>query len=359
MVVATIIGILHYKGIPAMFYQMDLVNFKSAGGYLSSALLKPLVLIACAMVVTIYLHRGGETTLVLWAMLTGLSLFGLSIIGKLIFSGVSLQALGGDNPVMRSFLGFTGLHANAIGLMFNVGIAVQLFSLPGVKSRPLRFFLLASIAVSFVVVLVTFSRAGMLSLGAVILAFIISRRSYMYLVGGLLLIPLVVPFLPSVFWERLTTGISSGNSQTVTAGRLDLIWLPLWRDLPNVLLTGGGLMSVAWSKPMIRGEMLPVTHAHNAYLNTLHNLGFFGLLSVLLFYKRVIEAVRNLRSKLPDGLPSNMLSGINATLMVLAMQGLSGDMLTPTPGQTYLWISLGVLFAQLGQLDTVKQSPLT
>jgi O-antigen ligase len=344
MCYGAVIGVGQIDEIPASLIQMQIVDVESAGGYLAALLIKPLVMLVVAFLVCCIVVERGNSRLVFLLVAISAVIFGAVICGRVFSLGISLRALGGDSPVLRNVLSFTGLHANSIGLMFNIVIAfcISGFLSTRLMSERLIFGLAASISV--IVVGITFSRAGMLGLMFTCAYFVLSRGLGLVALLWLSVLLFALLWVPDVFWDRLFTGVASNSSSKITAGRLEAIWMPLLRYMDDKWFLGDGLMSVAWSEANKFGEMLPVTHAHNAYLNAVHEVGVIGLVLVSCFYFAIYRMTRECDAWVHRDYDYGAMIALRLSIFVLALQCFSGDNLLPTASQTYLWVGVGMAF---------------
>jgi O-antigen ligase len=169
---------------------------------------------------------------------------------------------------------------------------------------------------------------------------------------GLALLALLVCslFLPGAIYERVTMGFASGDANTVSAGRINEIWLPL---LPEVLRAppwGNGLGSTMWSDAMNTGTMLVVGHPHSAYLEAVLDLGIIGALLLCAYYVHVWRGFRSLGSN-PYLTPAmrGFFQGGAAGLISFAVSGWVGSSLTPRPEYCFLWFAIGMMYGQLAR----------
>jgi len=136
----------------------------------------------------------------------------------------------------------------------------------------------------------------------------------------------------------------------VSAGRIDGLWLPL---LPEVLaspLFGHGLASILWSDAMQVAEVDPIrvigaTHPHNAYLETLLDMGVVGLALLGAYYLHVWRAFRALGADPAlDARLRGFFQGAAAGLAALLAVAVFDSSLAPRAEQAYLWLAIGLMY---------------
>jgi O-antigen ligase len=96
--------------------------------------------------------------------------------------------------------------------------------------------------------------------------------------------------------------------------------------------------------------MAPVGHAHNAYLETLLDMGIVGLVLLLVYYWHVWKGFRTLGSNawLTPELRS-FFQGATAALAAFFFTGLVGSSLTPAAESAYLWMAIGLMYGVLAR----------
>ena len=117
----------------------------------------------------------------------------------------------------------------------------------------------------------TFSRGAFVGFIVVNALFLLWRRSAKALVFFGLVASIALFALPAEVFERALTGSGEGLN-TISAGRVDGLWLPLLPEVMHSPIYGSGIGSMMWSEPMRTGggaNVLQATHPHNAYLQAL------------------------------------------------------------------------------------------
>lgn len=155
---------------------------------------------------------------------------------------------------------------------------------------------------------------------------------------------------PGYLIGRITVGWDSGDMNEVSAGRTETIWEPLLPWAADAPPWGHGLGSIMWATPMHTGAMLPVTHAHNAYLEALIDMGVLGLAVLLLYY---LHVWRNMRALAADSRLSPEMRAIfqggAAALVCFAVTGMAGSSLRPDAEFAFLWMAIGLMYGMLAR----------
>lgn len=342
ILVAGVLGSRHVGEIPLSLHAAEQVTYDNASGYLRDVLAKPMFLVLFALLVAAAVRRSRDPAKFVIPTLVSIWLMGLLVVGFVFVSGASLDFLSSAGS--REFLSTLGVHANELGYLFAVAYALALFTWPLTRERPLRLALAASMLLIVAALVLTFSRGAFVGFVVVNVLFVLTRRhAYGWIAGGLLIGALMLA-LPGAVYDRLSVGLD-GDWSALSAGRFDEIWLPLLPELWRSPLLGNGLSSILWSDAMRSGTILQVTHAHNAYLNTLLDMGFLGLALVCAFFWLLWRGFRRAAAdpKLDPTL-RGFLAGGAAGLVSFLVAAVAGSHLTPCPEQSFLWLAAGVLY---------------
>lgn len=324
----------------------------SARAYLQIILTKPLLILIISYLTCISIRNKKGGMGIFWSIALAVTILLIVEILGIALSGFSLTTLSGAHA--RGFLDWTGLHANQIGLFFTMGFALLLFSSQGDERKLRAFVLLCLAGATAVGAALTFSRAAFLGLMLVGGYFLISRRQISAAIIGLIVIIALALALPNAFMERATTGVTHGSSDELSSGRIENIWLPLLPEVMDSPLIGHGQRFIIWSKQALRGEIVGgVGHAHSAYLETLLDMGLLGLIIVGLTFRFMWKTFRELKNTHPVGLWRGYFEGASVCILILLLQGMTGEEFVPSISQSYLWISLGLA---LGFHETFKDA---
>ncbi len=325
--------------IPPFFNLLQVINFDSAGGYLRDLYMKPLLILAAAWLLAVLVCNARKPGRVLLPFFLSALALPLFVIGYIAVTGASLGDLASADA--RGTLSVTGMHANELGLMFNMALALAVFTLLGARGI-VRWSLFVACCVLLVAVMLTFSRGAFLATLVLATWFLITQRRFKILAGGLLLLPFCLLLVPDAVIQRAATGLASGNIDMITAGRVDRIWLPLLPELMQNALFGSGLNGMLWAEAVRSGATLKVGHPHNAYLATLQDLGLIGAAVIAWFFWRMQGLFARLRRQLDEPLFKGFFQGASACILLLLVQGITDDRFTPTFPQTYLWLAYGM-----------------
>jgi O-antigen ligase len=274
-------------------------------------------------------------------------------------SGIALSQLASSDS--REFLSALGLHANELGRLYVVAYAILLFTWVESRETWLRLSLLASMALVVVALVLTFSRGAFVAFIVVNLLFPLWRRNAKSLVFFGLLAAAALFALPGAVYDRVATGYGEGLN-AVSAGRVETLWLPLLPEVLRSPIYGNGLGSILWSEAMRSGAgqtILAVSHPHNAYLQTLLDMGIAGLVLVGAYFVHVWKGFRALSadSSLSPTLRGFYL-GAAAGLLAFLVASVTDGSLAPKPEQVFLWLAIGMMYGQRGREALVAAAPV-
>jgi O-antigen ligase len=281
-------------------------------------------------------------------MLFSVWVMGLIIIVFVSLWGVSLGELANDSS--RGFLSKTlGIHVNDLGRLYAVAYALLIFTWAESREPGLRVALLASMGLVVVALMLTFSRGAFLGFIVVNVLFLLWRRNAKTLIFLGLLAAVALILLPGAVYDRIATGYGNGLN-AISAGRIEGIWLPLLPEVLRSPIYGSGLGSILWSDAMRVGggvTVLGVAQAHNAYLETLLDMGIAGLIFLCAYFVHVWKGFRAF-SVDPALSPTlrGFYQGAAAGLVSFLVAGIAGSYLTPVTEQIFLWLAVGMMYGQ-------------
>ena len=342
LVAGGIIGMQHVHEIPTYFKSAGMIYFNTQFGYIRDMLLKPLTMVAYGLLVGAAVAYSKRPERFVTPMLISVFVMALMAIGFVILSGFSLAQLAGN--LSRHYMSALGLHANDLGRLYAVAYALLLFVWDRTEHMPLKTALVLAMGTVTIALLLTFSRGAFLGFVIVNLIYLCSRRTLKTMILAGLIIPTGLLLAPGSFWYRLTTGIGEGWN-AITAGRSDEIWAPL---MPEILASppwGNGIGSILWSDAIVYERIFWVAHPHNAYLEAWLDFGPIGATLLVSFW--LYSLYRFWRLSKDERLSPDLrgfFEGSAAGLLSYLIAGVAGSSLVPLPVQSFLWLSLGVMY---------------
>jgi len=345
LILAGLNGMGNVAAIPQVFRLSESIDFYNEVTYLRDVVLKPLIIVMYALLVSAAYARSREPAKFLTPMIISMWIMGALVILFFLNSPVRFGDLASEYA--RFFFSPLGMHANDLGRLYATAFGILFFTwdrtLPR-KHPMLKTMLFLTMGVVCVALMLTFSRAAIISLVLIGIIYVISRPTKKTFFFLALIVPAVVLFTPGAIWYRLGMGVESGATG-MSAGRVSDIWTPLLPQLVDSPLFGHGLQSVLWAPAMRMGEMMEVTHPHSAYLGALIDFGLVGAILVLGFWFTVWKGFRKLaKDKELEPHQQGFFEGAAASLVAFAAAGFVGSSFTPVPEQSFLWLAIGMMF---------------
>jgi O-antigen ligase len=342
IVLAGLNGMGNVGLVPQVFYLTESVDFRNWVGYLRDDVMKPLLIVMYSLLVGAAYSRSREPHKFLTPAIISIWVMALMAIGYFLNSGLKFGQLASEYA--RAFFSPLGMHANDLGRLYATAFGILLFTWDTTRRPLLKTALFFSIGITCIALLLTFSRAAIISLVIIGGIYLLSRRNIKTFFLAALVIPGALILMPGAIWYRLGMGVEGGAAE-MSAGRVEDIWAPLLPQLIDKPFFGHGLQSVLWAPAMRMGEMFEVTHPHSAYLGALMDFGIVGALLLLGFWFTIWKGFRKL-AKDQDLEPHQrgFFEGAAAALVAFMAAGFVGSSLTPVPEQSFLWLAIGMMF---------------
>lgn len=345
ILIAGLLGTRHVADIVPGFYMFEMIEFNDVAGYLRDLVAKPLLIVLFALLVGAAVSRSEKPEKFLIPTLLSIWVMSSIVIGFVLLRGGVLSEMASSES--REFLSALGLHANELGRLYAIAYALLLFTWAESRQFWSRLILLASMALVVIALVLTFSRSAFAALMLVNGLFLLWRRNARALMFLALLLAAAPWLVPDAVYDRITTGFG-GGLDAMSAGRIEGLWLPLLPEVLRSPIYGHGLGSTLWSEAMRTGggvTVLGVTHPHNAYLQTLLDMGIAGLILVCAYF---VHAWKGLRTLAVDRALSPALrafyQGAAAGMVSFLIAGIVDGSLTPKPEQSFLWLALGMMY---------------
>ncbi len=350
ILLAGLIGMPQAHKIAPAFLELETPPFTDALSYLRDMVIRPLLLPLSALLVGAAAARSQKSERLIIAMIASVWLIALLEIGFIIASGVRLGLLA--SVTSRRFFDEIGLHANSLGRLFAVAYAVLLFAWWETKRPALKAWLFATLGIASLAMILTFSRGAFLGFFVVNALFLVWKFNARTLGLALLVAAFVTLLAPEYVWNRITFGFDA-DANTVSANRIDGIWLPMLPELWKSPVWGSGIASIMWAPPVLAGVMDAVGHPHNAYFEALLDMGLIGLGLLLAYYLHVWRGFRQLGSNAYlSGELRGFFQGGTAALICFLVTGMVGSSLRPQPEFTFLWLAIGMMYGVLARKPT-------
>jgi O-antigen ligase len=348
ILVAGLIGMPHFDDIHPTFFEGEHTLFITAFGYYRELAIRPLLIPVMAVLVgaAVAKSQKPERFLVpliasVW-IIAGVQLIYIFTAGITHFSVLA-------NPYLRGFYDELGIHANDLGRIYSVAYALVLFSWWETKSPKFKVAAFVTLGICGFACMLTFSRAGFLGIALVSGLFLLWKLNAKTVALAIAAGAFFLVFAPQYVWRRITFGWDA-DANTVSANRIEEIWAPLLPTLGDSPIWGNGIASVMWAEPALTGDMMIVSHPHNAFLEAYLDMGLIGLGLLLYYYWHVWRGFRALGSNayLSPEL-RGFFQGATAALVVFGVTAMAGSSLRPDSEFGYLWLAIGMMYGMLAR----------
>jgi O-antigen ligase len=346
-VAAGAIGYRHVPEIATYFLMFDVFDLGTRAGYVREFVLKPLMLVAFALIVAAAVAKSARVEKFLVPMIISMWVMCALVIVYVIQSGAPLSQLADSSA--RAFLTPLGLHANELGRLYTVAYALLLFTWAETREPQLKAWLLASMVIVVLALVLTFSRSAFAGFIVVNGLFLLWRLNAKTLIFAAVVTAIALLALPGVVYDRATHGFGEGMN-AITAGRIDGLWLPLLPEIARNPFFGNGIGSILWSDAMRSGAgvtVIPTTHPHSAYMQAVLDMGFVGLILVCAYFFHVWRGFRRLaKDRALSETMRGFYQGAAAGLLSMLVVGLVDSSLAPKAEQAFLWLAIGMMYGQ-------------
>jgi len=341
-------GAASASAIPEYFRVLEVVVDTTPMGYLKASLFAPGLVIAGCVFMGLLAANVRDPR---WLLLPTLSSAVLLAVLVCVFAlhGASAGADLAQQESRRS-LSVLGLHANELGLLLNMALALALGALGASRRAMARAVLVPACLVLMAGALMTFSRGAFLGLAVVILYAVATVRARSWPVWVLVALSLAVALSSDSLAERALHGIGGGDLGQLSSGRIDAIWLPLAPEILDHPILGAGHASILWSQAAQARTILPVGHPHSAYLAALLDVGVVGSALTALFFAhawRLLRRAARQAAESAQGALAGFFIGGAACILLLLVQGLTDDSFMPSYTHVYFWLCYGAAVGTL------------
>ena len=349
VVFAALLGTRHVDDIYPYFYEIEVIHFTDALGYLRDVALKPLLIVLAALLIGAAVAQAKRVENFLVPIIVAVWVMSLMLILFVVTSGLSLGQLA--LTTQRALLSVLGMHANDLGRLYAVAYALLLFTWGETKEVRLKSVLIVTMGALTLALLFTFSRGAFVGWVLVNVLFLVWKFNAKTAAVAVLAGGVGLAFMPGAVISRMSLGLIGGaDVNQFSAGRVDEIWIPLLPELFKSPLWGSGLDSTMWANAVWAEMMLPVTHPHNAYIQAILDMGLVGMALLIAFYLHVYRKFRDLGSNAYlSPTMRGFYQGAVAGLLCLIVTGFAGSSLRAVPEFAFLWIAIGMMYGQLAR----------
>ncbi len=349
MTLGALHGSLYVDQIPDYFRTLQVISFETIGGYLQDTFFKQMLILVTAFLFSVAVRNAYQPTLCLVPLFVSTLILPIAVITIFSLSNETLSSLASSDS--RGFLSVVGMHANELGLLFNMIFALALFCFDSVSGSSKKLALGLICITLIAAIALTFSRGAYLGFVAVIVYFLATKGQLRISTVAVVLAILSAMLMPEALIERASSGLTPGDVQDVSAGRISGIWLPLTEDILRSPIFGNGRSSILWTEAAMQQSILPVGHPHSAYIAAILDYGLVGVLIIFGFYLHMWRVFKALAERSIDSVWRGFFRGSMACILLLLVQGVTDDSFAPGRTQPFLWLAYGVAVGLLSRVN--------
>jgi hypothetical protein len=334
-------GLAHVHEIPGHMLTAWVEVALDERAYVRTFFVEPMMMPVVSVVLAGAIARGLDPVRVFKPALAMVWFFGAFVLISALSAGQSLTQLAEFAELSRSeFLYDGGLHANVYGMYCATVYAFILGAYGTLRGRFSLWLARATLAVATIVIFLTFSRSAVVAFVIVnTLHFWQTRLPQKVVLVGVALLGIGV--VPTGLLDRFQISSPTQDADRFSSGRLEHIWRPLLPDVIDNKVFGQGHYSIYWTEAQQSGEIYPVVHSHNAFLDLLLDYGVFGAAAILSFYFIVWRKFIFLSRAEPVPLLRGFFGGASLAMVVVLLSSLNGR-LTPEFPHFPIWLALGI-----------------
>lgn len=272
---------------------------------------------------------------------------------------------GTDFQDIRTMIGeYLGMHGNNLADFLIVGFPF-LLSLSLDKKNPHRKWLYAAVVLVLGATAITYSRAAYFLIILSFLGVMFMTKKFKLLIPMIIVALLISLFMPTVM-ERAVTGFDTRDADDFTAGRTDMIWDSIIKDLrlewevaPERVIFGYGRYGMLDLRDFKNNRMITTTQAHNMYLDIIVNSGILGLLFYLSFFFYIIgkltvaffsPRIRKSEQNI------YLITGLLVSIIGFLIRGFTDSFFSPQLSNAYLYIVVAIAFVTLSRNGPLEEN---
>jgi len=322
----------------------------SVSGYVLSYLVKRLIYFLPFVVVVLYAHSRKEITFVLEVLVASVVMLSLYFLYYYLFNV--------DNKgVIELAWEYAG---DALGLHKNAAAAIYVIVFPLCLARffvKKDFWGIAALVLSLLSIAFLYSRtAYVTAIMSWILYLVLSKRTRFlpaFFAGAVVVVLLLsTSAISESILERATSRVETGDLNKISAGRLELLWIPLAEEYvqhPVDMAIGKGRYAMLTTAAARQGFILGASHPHNMYFEQILDAGFVGLVSFLIFFLLFLRLFYRSLSSIQDPVLREYQVGTIVSVISFLAAGMTAGTFFPDLENTNIWVvlALGVVITRV------------
>ena len=306
----------------------------TAFGFLLMYLIKPAQIIMTGWMVYKYCQINGVKK-----MENAISLIPIVLLPFMTYYFYKYSSGGTNYGIGRRMMSFgMGMNANEIG---GLAMAILAYNLGKAKTQ---FSKLDYISIACTLLVIVFSLSRMAFITTLVI-FLISLRKFTLKqkVTSVSLLLLVVMAFTPLLLARISFRVNDNVSKItnfkkidvneLSANRIDYLWKPSLRIIAKKPILGDGLLSIWKGNFKLPKDFTIPTHPHNAYIQVALDMGFMGIIVLMVFLSSLWKCAKN-----------NL--GFKYALISWFLMGLTGSTFYPELFTLAIWLYYGITCAK-------------
>lgn len=305
------------------YYNMDNLNTTR---YFLSNFIKPIFYLVPLFIIVSYCKSKKTILFFVNAIILSLVLSSLVLI---IFGGPAMLHIGTGRQALNTIF---GVHSNNLSTYYMIGYPFVLARF--VMKRDLFGF--SALILVLAGVGIGYSRTAYMVVIFSTLLFLLMEKNKKWIPYIFIICIIFILISPASIVDRSMKGISEGDINKISAGRVYNIWVPVLDSIggdPVRTIFGSGRFSVIFASQVERG------HPHNMYLEALLDTGVVGLLFFCGTYGILMKRIKKGIEHEEDYQLKIVLKAVLISIVAFLISGLTGRHFFPDLSNSLLWVT--------------------
>ena len=247
-------------------------------------------------------------------------------------------------PELKKRVFATWENPNILAAYLDLVICVLLGLFDRIKDRTARICLGVFMLACLACLAMTYARGALLTRGVIVAVYGI-LKDWRILVA-LVVVAAGVLAIDPVLVERMQTAFLVADTSSEMRIAMWESTIQMIMDHPLLGIGWGAYWMVypLYDTYIVDGSVMLV-HAHNIYLNYWAEIGLVGGSAFLWYFFKTMGLALFNKRVLPDKLMEGLLLGLGLSLISVALNGLTDDVLFNIPSSMLLWMLCGLVYA--------------
>lgn len=315
-------------------------NPLNIAGYTASVYIRALFLFLLMYFIAAYIKDMKEIKMVLIVLMVSLVI----AFGVMIYIYITAPNLTNFEEIRNYALEVVGMHVGYYANYFVFLVPITLLLALNTKWK--ICYLMYAIEVG--TILATFSRASYMVIALFTVLILIIHRRWKTLIGIVMCAPFAALAVPEMVIKRALTGLENKDVGTISAGRVQVIWTPLIKELFSnfrFFLFGNGKYGIFNTKAYRTGGTLDVNNAHNIVLDAICDGGILLAIFFICFFAFFVVKFFIAYRKSTNEFSKCILLGTCFAVFGLVMKGATDGVFWAESSNAMIYVLLGLSLA--------------